>query len=73
MAVRAARAPIEPGRWPQVAQLAEQLQNQAADWLHDAGRPPEWPNCLQHPGAPHRLNPEVRDDGAVRAFCKAAR
>jgi hypothetical protein len=49
----------------QIAQLAEQFQNWAADQLHDAGRPPEWPACPQHAGAPHRLEPEVRDDRAV--------
>ena len=32
----------------QVVQLAEQFQNWAADQLHDAGLPPEWPEC---PGA----------------------
>ena len=49
----------------QVAQLAEQFQNWAADRLHDAGRPPEWPACPRHPSPPHRLDPEVRDDRAV--------
>jgi hypothetical protein len=33
----------------QVAQLAEQFQDWAADQLHDAGGPPEWPACPQHP------------------------
>jgi len=51
----------------QVAQLAEQFQNWAADLLHDAWRPPEWPACPQHPSAPHGLNPQVRDDRAVWA------
>jgi hypothetical protein len=51
----------------QVAQLAEQLQDWAADWLHDAGRPLDWPPCPRHPGAPHRLDPQVRDDRAVWA------
>lgn len=37
----------------QVGQLAEQFQNLAADRLHDAGRPPEWPACPQHPSVPH--------------------
>jgi hypothetical protein len=49
----------------QVAQLAEQFQNWAADELHDAGRPPDWPGCPEHPGALHRLEPEVRDGAAV--------
>jgi len=47
-----------------VAWLAEQFQNWAADQLHDAGRPPEWPECPEHP-VPHRLEPEVRDGAAV--------
>jgi hypothetical protein len=50
-----------------VAQLAEQFQNWAADQLHDAGRSPEWPACPEHPGPPHRLEPEVRDGAAVWA------
>jgi hypothetical protein len=59
----------------QIAQLAEQFQNWAADRLHDAGRSPEWPACPQHatpqhptpqhPTPPHRLEPEVRDGRAV--------
>jgi len=49
----------------QVAQLAEQFQDWAADWLHNAGRPLDWPACPRHPAAPHRLTPEVRDDRAV--------
>lgn len=49
----------------QVAQLAEQFQNWAADQLHDAGRPPEWPECPQHPSPLHRLDPQVRDGRAV--------
>ena len=50
----------------QVTWLAEQLQDWAADWLHDAGCPLYWPACPRHPGAPlHRLTPEVRDDRAV--------
>lgn len=48
----------------QLTELAEQLQNWAADQLHDAGDPPEWPVCPEHP-VPHRLNPEVRDGAAV--------
>jgi hypothetical protein len=48
----------------QVAELAEQIQNWAADKLHDAGHPPEWPRCPEHP-TPHRLSPEVRDSFAV--------
>lgn len=50
-----------------VAQLAEQFQEWAADLLHDAGRPLDWPGCPRHPGAPHRLDPQVRDDRAVWA------
>jgi hypothetical protein len=49
----------------QVAELAEQVQNWAADQMHDAGRTPEWPACPQHPSTPHRLDPEVRDGRAV--------
>lgn len=49
----------------QVAQLAEQFQNWAADRLHDAGRPPEWPTCPQHPTPPRRLDPQVRDGRAA--------
>ena len=49
----------------QVAQLAEQFQDWAADRLHDAGRPPEWPACPQHPSPPHRLDPQVRDGRAA--------
>jgi hypothetical protein len=48
----------------QVTQLAEQVQNWAADQLHDAGRPPEWPQCPQHPSPPHRLDPQLRDGRA---------
>lgn len=48
----------------QVAQLAEQVQNRAADQLNDAGRPPEWPGCPQHPSPPHRLDPQLRDSRA---------
>jgi len=51
----------------QVAQMAEQLQNWAADQLHDAGQPPEWPACPEHPSPPHRLEPDVRDGAAVWA------
>jgi hypothetical protein len=51
----------------QVAELAEQFQNWAADRLHDAGRIPEWPPCPEHPGRPHRLDPAVRDGAAVWA------
>jgi len=56
---------LETSPAEQVAQLAEQFQNWAADRLHDAGRPPEWPACPRHPSPPHRLNPEVRGDRAV--------
>jgi hypothetical protein len=49
----------------QVAQLAEQFQNWAADQLHEAGRAPEWPACPQHPSPPRRLEPEVRDGHAA--------
>lgn len=49
----------------QVAELAEQLQNWAADQLHDAGLPPAWPACPEHPSQPHELAPEVRDGAAV--------
>ncbi len=49
----------------QVAQLAEQLQNWAADQLHHAGRPPGWPPCPQHPSPQHRLDPHVQDGRAV--------
>ena len=52
----------------QVADLAEQFQNWAADRLVGTGRSPEWPLCPAHPAHPadpHRLNPEVRDDTAV--------
>jgi len=48
-----------------VAELAEQLQNWAADQLHDAGRPPEWPACPRHPDPPRRLEPQVRDGHAA--------
>jgi hypothetical protein len=48
----------------QVTALAEQVQNWAADQLHDAGRPPEWPQCPQHPSPPHRLDPQLRDGRA---------
>lgn len=48
-----------------VTQLAEQLQNWAADQLHDAGRPPSWPASPQHPNPPHGLGPQVRDGRAV--------
>ena len=51
----------------QVTQLAEQLQDWAADRLHDAGLPLGWPACPRHPSAPHRLTPEVRDERAVWA------
>jgi hypothetical protein len=57
----------------QVAQLAEQLQNWAADQLHDAGLPPEWPACPEHPSPPHRLEPEVRDRAAVWACLESGR
>jgi len=50
----------------QVAGLAEQLQNWAADLLHDAGRSPGWPVCPGHPAA-HGLSPEVREGAAVWA------
>lgn len=49
----------------QVAELAEQFQNWAADELYEAGRSPEWPLCPLHPADPHRLTPEVRDGTAV--------
>lgn len=49
----------------QVRQLAEQLQNWAADQLHDAGRPQGWPACPQHPSPLHGLAPQVRDGRAV--------
>jgi hypothetical protein len=49
----------------QVAYLAEQFQNWAADQLHDAGHPPEWPACPEHPDQIHRLEPEVRDGTPV--------
>jgi hypothetical protein len=49
----------------QVTELAEQLQNWAADQLHDAGRRPEWPGCPQHPSPAHRLEPQVRDGRAA--------
>ena len=49
----------------QIAQLAEQLQNWAADQLDDAGRPPEWPECPQHPSPPRRLDPQVREGRAA--------
>jgi hypothetical protein len=49
----------------QVAWLAEQFQDWAADWPHDAGRPLHWPACPRHPDPPHRLAPQVRDDRAV--------
>ncbi len=49
----------------QVAQQAEQFQNWAADQLHDAGRPSEWPACPQHPSPPRRLEPQVRDGRAA--------
>jgi len=58
---------ILPGGSPaeRVTDLAEQFQNWAADQLHDAGRPPEWPLCPVHPADPHRLSPEVRNGTAV--------
>jgi hypothetical protein len=49
----------------QVAELAEQFQNWAADQLYDAGRSPEWPRCPLHPADPHRLTPEARDGAAA--------
>ena len=49
----------------QVAELAEQVQNWAADQLHDAGLPAAWPACPEHPSRPHSLEPEVRDGAAV--------
>lgn len=49
----------------QVAQLAEQIQNWAADQLHDSGHTSQWPACPRHRDAPHRLQPEVRDGVAV--------
>jgi hypothetical protein len=51
----------------QVAELAGQFQNWAADELYDAGRSPEWPLCPLDPADPHRLTPEVRDGTAVWA------
>jgi hypothetical protein len=51
----------------QVAQLAEQFQDWAADQLHDAGLPPLWPVCPEHPSPPHRLEPDVWDRAAVWA------
>ena len=48
----------------QVADLAEQFQNWAADQLVDAGHSPEWPACPAH-RAPHGLHPQSRDGAAV--------
>jgi hypothetical protein len=47
-----------------VERLAEQIQNWAADQLHDAGRKPEWPLCPQHPAC-NRASPEVVDGSPV--------
>ena len=47
-----------------VAALAEQLQQWAADRLYDAGQPPGWPQCPDHPRS-HELSPEVRASSAV--------
>ena len=54
-----------------VALLAEQIQNWAADQLHDASLYPEWPVCPIHPAA-GRAHPEVRDAAAVWV-CSQAR
>jgi hypothetical protein len=51
----------------QVAELAEQFQNWAADRLHDAGRTPGWPPCPEHSSRPQRRDPAVRTGAAVRA------
>jgi hypothetical protein len=51
----------------QVAELAEQFQDWAADQLGEAGSSPEWPACPEHPDPPHRLDPDVRDGVAVWA------
>jgi hypothetical protein len=56
--------PLDSPAAEQVMWLAEQFQDWAADQLHDAGRPPEWPACPQHPIPPRRLEPEVRDGRA---------
>jgi hypothetical protein len=49
----------------QITDVAEQIQYWATDQQQDAGRPLYWPACPQHPDAPHRLTPEVREDRAV--------
>jgi hypothetical protein len=55
---------LPPGE--QVARLAEQIQEWAADQLHDAGLPPQWPQCPEHPSPErHALSPEVRDGNAI--------
>jgi hypothetical protein len=56
---------LESSPEERVAQLAEQFQNWAADQLLDAGLPPRWPACPEHPSSPHRLEPDVRDGAAV--------
>lgn len=57
--------PLDSSPAEQVTQLAEQLQNWAADQLHEAGRPRGWPACPQHPSPLHGLVPQVRDGRAV--------
>jgi hypothetical protein len=47
-----------------VSLLAGQLQNWAADQLHDAGRSPEWPVCPDHP-AGGRAFPDVAEGSPV--------
>jgi hypothetical protein len=47
-----------------VSLLAEQIQNWAADQLHDAGRSPEWPVCPDHP-ASGRAFPQVIEESPV--------
>jgi len=48
----------------QVAELAEQFQNWAADYLVEAGHSPDWPACPAH-GGDRGLAAEVRDGAAV--------
>jgi hypothetical protein len=47
-----------------VSLLAEQIQNWAADQLHDAGRLPEWPVCPDH-SAGGRAFPRVTGESPV--------